>query len=71
MSKPWSPLKTHPGAKADDYNWEDGPISFMLILGIQGVARIHYIAGPQNRKPLENLVYGTRLPWFTVGEAEN
>jgi len=72
-------METHPEVRVEqididftevDYTWGDGPVSSMVIFVGKGVSRIHYIASPQNRKPLENLIKLTRLPWFTIGEVE-
>jgi hypothetical protein len=76
--KEW--MENHPEEKVEkiyldftgvDYICGDGPVSFLVIFVTQGMTRIHFIASPQNLKPLENLINGSQFPWFTVGEAED
>lgn len=68
-------MESHPGTKVEqididltevDYSWGDGPISSLIAFITQGVAKFRFIASPQNRKPLHNLIKTSKLPGFTV-----
>ena len=68
-------MESHPGARVEqididlievDYSWGDGPISSLISFISQDVTRFCFIAGPQNLKPLQNLIKISGLPGFTV-----
>ena len=51
-----------------EYCWGDAPVWSAMRFISKGVALVRLIAGPQNLKPLQDLVKMSRVPWFVVEE---
>ena len=54
-----------------DYKWGDGPISAMVpMVTRHSVSSIRIIANARNSRSLHDLIQESKLPWFTVVDAD-